>query len=124
MLVEDIYTIIGQGISETEATFTLRFHLDHPIFKGHFPEQPIVPGAILTQIACNFASLITHQKMVLTSAKRIKFLNLILPDKTPEICYHLQWDIVDNQYLIKCSIHNEEIQFSQMTLSLQPQNEQ
>lgn len=123
MLIEDIYTIINQEISENEATFTLRFHLEHPIFKGHFPEQPIVPGAVLTQMVCNVFSLITHQKMVLIHAKKIKFLNLILPDKTPEICYHIKWDITDNQYYIKCIIDNFTTQFAQMSLTLQPQND-
>lgn len=60
--------------------------------------------------------------MVLTAAKNIKYLNIILPNQTSEINYTIQWEEIDNQYNVKCSIENQETQFAKMSLTMQSQN--
>lgn len=122
MLIDDFYTINQQNIGAAEATFTLRINVAHPVFAGHFPDNPIVPGAILLQICCNLLSQTLNKKMVLTEAKNIKYLNIILPNQNPEISYIIQWENFDNQYNVKCSIVNQETQFAKMSLTMQVQN--
>lgn len=120
MLIDDFYTIVSQNIGTTEAAFALRLNRAHPILAGHFPEQPIVPGAVLTQIACNLFSQIVQQKMALTSAKNIKFLNIVFPDSCTEIKYNIRYEKLDTQcYNVTCHIHNDAVQFAKLSLVMQ-----
>lgn len=121
-MLDDFYTINQQNIGTNEATFTLRINVTHPIFAGHFPDNPIVPGAVLLQICCNLLSQTLNKKKVLTEAKNIKYLNIILPNQNPEITYIIHWEEFDNQYNVKCSIVNQETQFAKMSLTMQSQN--
>jgi hypothetical protein len=43
----EILALIGQAPAETRAPILLRFPVDHPAGPGHFPGDPIIPGAVL-----------------------------------------------------------------------------
>ena len=47
LLRNSLYHIIAQNGS----SYSIRFNAEHPVFAGHFPNYPIVPGACLVQIA-------------------------------------------------------------------------
>lgn len=67
-----------------EGCHALRIEPDHPSFTGHFPGNPIVPGALL---------LLRLQKLIeehssgwqLTTINSVKFLAPILPGETLEV---------------------------------------
>ena len=47
MLVGDFCQVIAQD----GLRFTVRLNAAHPIYKAHFPDMPVTPGACLVQIA-------------------------------------------------------------------------
>ena len=73
--------IIGVD-SEVDAGFMhlVSFDSSDPIFAGHFPGQPIVPGACLVQIAENLTSQQLGRTVHFNAIKNLKFRQPITPD--------------------------------------------
>ena len=78
--------------------YTVRFNAAHPVFAGHFPEHPVVPGACLVQIAEELATLSLHQPIRLTAIRNLKFRQPVTPEQ--EVTFALQCD----SSTIKCQI--------------------
>ena len=61
--------------------YMVRFNASHPIFSGHFPEHPIVPGACIVQIAEELAALTYEHPIRFTAIRDLKVRQPITPDQ-------------------------------------------
>lgn len=52
---------------------------DHSIFKGHFPDNPVVPGVCQIQIVKGLLELVLLRSTRLMESDNIKFLSMINP---------------------------------------------
>lgn len=84
MLQNRLYYIIQSNQDE----YTIRFEASHPIFAGHFPTRPIVPGACLVQIAEELASVLCGHQLCFTALRNLKFNQPVTPDQ--EVIYILK----------------------------------
>ena len=50
MLLGNFFTIINKEITDNSATLLISINAAHPIFEGHFPGQPVVPGVCMIQM--------------------------------------------------------------------------
>lgn len=67
----------------TEARVALRFPGSHPALAGHFPGNPIVPGALLlSEVA---AAALAELRCTVQSVRRAKFRRPLLPDQPYEL---------------------------------------
>ncbi|MBQ4018173.1 MAG: hypothetical protein II605_02900 [Paludibacteraceae bacterium] len=64
-----------------ETVYTIRFDAAHPIFAGHFPGHPIVPGACLVQIAQELTARATGRSGAFTQIRNLKFRQPVTPDQ-------------------------------------------
>lgn len=105
MLLNNFYDILQSN----QGVYTIRFNAAHPIFSGHFPEYPIVPGACVVQIAEELAALTYGHPVRFTTLQDLKFRQPIPPDqevmigiqKTTEFaCKVLCADFMEKQQLI------------------------
>lgn len=83
--LDDLFII--ESITDTEDGFeaALRCNPEHPVYKSHFPGNPITPGACLLQTA----GLLMQEKMgrplFLKVSKNIKYLSLLIPAEGKEV---------------------------------------
>lgn len=75
-----------ESVPGESAVCESRFPLDTPFFEGHFPENPIVPGVILTEAlaqASGIAAGVPERKrsFFLTAIRQMKFPGPALPDE-------------------------------------------
>ena len=64
---------------------TIVLNRENIIFKAHFPDLPVVPGACLVQISKELISNVIDKKISITSFKNLKFLKTINPAEVPNL---------------------------------------
>lgn len=78
--------IVSQHQQVNESNhYILILNPNHPIYEGHFPLNPILPGACFIQIATELAEQVIGQELRLTQLKAAKFPNPLNPNQTPSI---------------------------------------
>ncbi|MCD4833372.1 MAG: 3-hydroxylacyl-ACP dehydratase [Bacteroidales bacterium] len=90
MLLKDFYTIIELDSSDKEnVKAIIDLNKDHEVYKGHFPENPVVPGVCLTQLIKEVMENVENTELRLVYADNIKFMAIV----NPEINNRLQIDL-------------------------------
>ena len=91
MLLNKLYILSSLVVSETGDRISAQVALnkEHPLFEGHFPGNPILPGVCTVQIIRELLEKATEKELMLTKASNIKYLGFISPVTNPVI----QFDI-------------------------------
>lgn len=121
--MDALYTI--DQIEETGQGFVARISLNagHAIFKGHFPQQPVLPGVCQLEMISDAYSKFMAAGYRMESAREVKYASMILPDKHPN--FVIEFSKKDKQdHTISCLIKNEQQVFLKAKLTLVPQTEQ
>ena len=92
MLLKDFYKVISLEENDSQKYLAIIFvNEKHEVFKGHFPDNPIMPGVCMMQIIKELTEQITESSLVMQRLINVKFMALINPDATPEL--RLELDI-------------------------------
>ena len=81
MLMGDLYRVDNLDHHDDTIDAAIMLNPNHSIFKGHYPSQPVLPGACMVQIVKDVVELAIAQKVVLTKASQLKFLQMVTPDE-------------------------------------------
>ena len=81
LLLDHFYKINTLTQEDNSINATITFDVDHPIFKGHFPDMPVVPGVCQSQMLNEVLNQALGQYLLLRTAASIKFLSLVDPTK-------------------------------------------
>lgn len=83
-LLPDFYRV-ENITSPSNNVYVAEVHLNpaHPIFEGHFPNNPIAPGVCMMQILKELIEGIEQKKLFLVHASNVKFTALINPNENP-----------------------------------------
>ena len=119
-LINDFYTITKEEHSENSLMYDLNLNKEHFIYKVHFPENPITPGACIIQICKELIEKYFEEQFLINKIVNVKFLEIINPLKNEEISVSIS-KISHNDTCYKANflVHNETTQFSKLSLQLQ-----
>ncbi|MCF6223044.1 MAG: 3-hydroxyacyl-ACP dehydratase [Flavobacteriaceae bacterium] len=103
MILENFYTINSKQISEDHINhlYEILINNKHDIFKGHFPDNPVMPGVCMMQIIKEITESVIGKKLFMEKCSNVKFLTIINPDKTPILTLDLQIIIIDSKVKVK-----------------------
>jgi 3-hydroxyacyl-[acyl-carrier-protein] dehydratase len=75
----------------------IELNAEHPIFKGHFPGQPILPGVCILQMVKEITEHHAKRSLKLVKADDLKFLSFVDPDQNKLIRMELRINFEDEQ---------------------------
>jgi 3-hydroxyacyl-[acyl-carrier-protein] dehydratase len=91
MLLNDFFALDHWQQDEISARAVLSLNPRHPIYDGHFPGQPVVPGACLLQMVELLMTRATGKEGRLIRVDHAKFLSVIDPRLNPTVEMTLTW---------------------------------
>lgn len=94
-------------------TYSFTIQASHPSLKGHFPDNPIVPGVVILDEVINIVKTLKPE-LTVTAIPMVKFIHLLMAEQqvTVEIteksdnkisfnCTHDETKLVTGQMILK-----------------------
>jgi 3-hydroxyacyl-[acyl-carrier-protein] dehydratase len=111
MLAGKLYTLEQEQTSADAGTYSILWNAAHPVFEGHFPGRPVVPGVCMMQTIQELLEKLLQQKVVLKKASNMKFLNMIDPVVNPQVEVSLQYKLQENEMKVTAALKYEALTF-------------
>jgi len=90
--MHNYYRIINQTIGESSAEFQVELQEDCPVYAGHFPGNPIAPGACNMEMVRQCASITQGKELRIREMKVCKFLMLLQPHIHKVLTIQINWN--------------------------------
>lgn len=84
MLKDHFYHILNLTHADNAVMASLQLNVEHPIFSGHFPGQPVVPGACMLQMVKEILAEALPGNHQLKKATNLKFIAPVDPNMVDE----------------------------------------
>src|SRR5690606_595147 len=82
---------------------------EHSIFKGHFPNHPVMPGVCSMQIIKELAEKGLGLGLMLKTARNVKFMAIINPEENELVKFDLNIEtLAENEFSIKATVSVDE----------------
>lgn len=97
MLLHSFFEI--EGVKEDEFGFLVDIKLqkNHPVYKGHFPDQPVAPGVFLIQMFVEILGELTNKNLRLESSANTKFTAIVDPNENPNMQVLVDFSFLDDE---------------------------
>ncbi len=109
MLTDPLFKILSINSTEGLISAALEIEVDHEIFNGHFPEQPVVPGACMVQVVKDVLEKKLDATLQLKIANNLKFLALIDPQVTTNLQLQLNYTTEDGLLKVNGELLFEDV---------------
>jgi len=81
---------------------------NHEVFKGHFPEMPILPGVYLIQIIKDSLNTFLPDSYQLKSAGTVKYLKPVQPEKNNRLKMEITFGQISDDLTVSASSFMED----------------
>lgn len=98
MLKDSLYFLKENYIENSAVEAVVTLDAGHAIFKGHFPGNPVLPGACMLQMVKELLETALQIPLQLIKADELKFLAVIQPP-TDEIRFSIRHQYMENAAL-------------------------
>jgi 3-hydroxyacyl-[acyl-carrier-protein] dehydratase len=122
MLLGDLY-ILNSLQTQENNTILVKMELNpnHAIFRGHFPQHPVMPGVCLTNMITDALSSFLKNDYYLSSADYIKFIQLVIPGKTNEVSVIIKFLSNETELIrIEATVSDENTIYLKLRGSFRP----
>jgi 3-hydroxyacyl-[acyl-carrier-protein] dehydratase len=111
-LKDDFYTVKEKSSAENKINVVIELNAAHEIYKGHFPQQPIVPGVCQMQIVKEILEETTGKKLRMGNGDNIKFTGMIIPNKDSLVHIELTYQDKDGMLTTEAKLFAGDIIFT------------
>ncbi len=101
MLLKDLYKITSFKKEDAILNASIHLNKDHEIFKGHFPDNPVMPGVCMIQIIKELTEQALNAELFMEKSSNIKFMLLINPEVHADLSLELKITEEDNTIKVK-----------------------
>jgi 3-hydroxyacyl-[acyl-carrier-protein] dehydratase len=92
---KEIFKIEGVEHRDNIVKAILSINADSPIFRGHFPGQPVVPGACMLQLVKDLLSGTVGYAVQLRKGNNLKFVGMVVPSPDNALTLELSHKVTD-----------------------------
>ena len=110
MLQNNFYQSVATN-NNGEVSATISFQKDHPVFAGHFPGNPVVPGVCMIQIIRELLEDALKMKLLIRFGDNVKFLSVINPIETPTVQASIQSVVKEDAIEVQASLFNGQVSY-------------
>jgi 3-hydroxyacyl-[acyl-carrier-protein] dehydratase len=111
MLINKFYTLLNQESEAGKVSAQISFDKTHPIFAGHFPGHPVVPGVCMIQILREIMEIEVASKLRIAYGDNLKFLSIINPEEHSQVQVNLAFTSNDGALNVTASILSGAVTF-------------
>jgi 3-hydroxyacyl-[acyl-carrier-protein] dehydratase len=111
MLHPNLFTFTDLQSEGDNLKTTITLNAAHPIFKGHFPGQPVLPGVCMMQMVKEITEAYIGKKIRLQKARELKFLSFIDPIQHPSMQMELSVKIINTEIKVDARLLNDTTLF-------------
>jgi 3-hydroxyacyl-[acyl-carrier-protein] dehydratase len=110
MLLNKFYTLVTQESQGGKVKAVISFTRSHPIFDGHFPGHPVVPGVCMIQILREIMEIEVAHKLRIRFGDNLKFLAIINPEQHKEVEVRIDYS-GDYSLIVNATLEAGEVTF-------------
>jgi 3-hydroxyacyl-[acyl-carrier-protein] dehydratase len=114
MPLNDLFTYRIESNDTGIILARIKINAAHPVFKGHFPGNPVTPGVALIEIIRQVLSSALNKKFILTEAREIKFIAAVIPTSITELELSVDYNEVAGKICTNCIISGNGQVFSKL----------
>lgn len=78
--LKDIYSIKDLNQLEGSVEYKVLINPSHEVYKLHFPDHPVTPGACILEILKDLSEKFLKKNLSVETIKNIKYLDAIIPN--------------------------------------------
>jgi 3-hydroxyacyl-[acyl-carrier-protein] dehydratase len=116
----DLYTFDPVRENNGSLLALVKLNGKHAIFRGHFPDQPVLPGVCMLEMIREILEGSLQQKLRITGGPLIKFLSMIVPDKNPEFLVEINYEPKNGSIQANGKIFRDQAVFMKYSLVFTP----
>lgn len=114
MLSGDLFTAADVRVEEGKLSAVIHWNKAHPVFAGHFPGQPVVPGVCMLQLVEELLEQALGMSLQLKEAGNLKFLHVIDPSVHQVVNLAVSYRLVEGLLTVAATLQQESLVFFKM----------
>jgi 3-hydroxyacyl-[acyl-carrier-protein] dehydratase len=118
MLLDSLFIVKKYAAEGSEIKATLELDENHAVFKGHFPDQPVVPGVCMMQSVKELVERYVKQKLTVIEADNMKFLSVLDPRVNKVIQATVSIVNKESSFSINASLFADNVTFFKLKATL------
>ena len=111
MLLDDFFYINKIQKNEDAILATLMVNAEHPIFLGHFPGQPVVPGVCMMEMMKETMAKGLSVHLRILKSENMKFLTVQDPRINPLVNAEIRYSEKDGKFGINAILFAGDVIF-------------
>jgi 3-hydroxyacyl-[acyl-carrier-protein] dehydratase len=105
----EIFKVLDLIHSDGKAEAVLMVNDASEILAGHFPGQPVVPGACILQLVKDVLETALNSKLRLKTAQQMKFMNMVIPGDDQRLRLSISYGNLDEgSFAVQAALDNNE----------------
>jgi 3-hydroxyacyl-[acyl-carrier-protein] dehydratase len=113
-----MYSVRSQSLEIIDGATKILAHISidplHPIFEGHFPGQPVLPGVCMMQIVRELMTTALSTSLILGEASSVKFLSVLNPLNNADVTVEIAVSAKESGYHSTSRIYAGDMTFFKM----------
>ena len=110
-----------ERIAQTEqgVQYRAEVNAEHPVFQGHFPEQPVVPGVCTMNMVKQCIADAVEQPLQYEYINECKFLNAIVPTEHKHLDVKISMQLQQEEMQITAEVTADNIKMMKLKALMQ-----